>query len=68
MCLGSLGEECAAYWFRYLEDATDVCALELDVKEIALSLQSTPAKDWDPATAGSGLMASQVSFFGIFDG
>ncbi|RSH90938.1 hypothetical protein EHS25_010114 [Saitozyma podzolica] len=51
----------------YQEDATSVHALQYPVEEIVQSLQKIDIK-WDPAGAGSPYLASQVAYFGIFDG
>ncbi|RSH88531.1 uncharacterized protein EHS24_001076 [Apiotrichum porosum] len=48
----------------YQEDATAVCALELNPEELARSLSR--GTTWDPVKAGP--LAGQVSFFGIYDG
>ncbi|KAK1925770.1 phosphatase 2C-like domain-containing protein [Papiliotrema laurentii] len=51
----------------YQEDATSVHTLKLKPSEIQLSLD-TAKYPWDPSKAGSTCMASQVAFFGIYDG
>jgi hypothetical protein len=46
----------------YQEDATNICAIEMDTAELRSSIPSNIA--WD----GNGAEGRQVEFFGIFDG
>lgn len=52
---------------EYMEDATSVCALEIDAGELERSLPLSAA-DWAPENAGDHELARQVEYFGIFDG
>lgn len=52
---------------EYMEDATSVCALEIDAGELEQSLPLSAA-DWAPENAGDHELARQVEYFGIFDG
>ncbi|CAD6582211.1 MAG: hypothetical protein TREMPRED_003236 [Tremellales sp. Tagirdzhanova-0007] len=51
----------------YQEDAASLQGLQIPAQELrnTLQKQKTP---WDPSRAGSPFLASQVAFFGIYDG
>ena len=49
------------------EDATSVHGLQLPVIEVQTSLKRQKV-DWKSDAAGSAFLASQVAFFGIYDG
>lgn len=51
---------------EYMEDATSVCALEIDAGELERSLPLSA--EWAPENAGDHELARQVEYFGIFDG
>ncbi|WVQ96512.1 hypothetical protein IAU59_003617 [Kwoniella sp. CBS 9459] len=54
---------------EYQEDAASVASLQLDPKELQYSLSKLKQPyQWDPSTAGSDFLASQVAAFGIYDG
>jgi hypothetical protein len=51
------------------EDAASVHALQLSPGELQTSLDKLKEKiAWKPEHAGSDFLASQVAFFGIYDG
>lgn len=51
------------------EDAASVHALQLSPGELQTSLDKLKEKiGWKPEQAGSEFLASQVAFFGIYDG
>ncbi|ORY25947.1 phosphatase 2C-like domain-containing protein [Naematelia encephala] len=53
----------------YQEDRTAVHALQISPKEISLSLSKLKEPpSWDSSKSGSEFLASQVAFFGIYDG
>ncbi|WVO18090.1 hypothetical protein L204_105791 [Cryptococcus depauperatus] len=54
---------------EYQEDATSVHALQISPSELQISLRNLKKPvEWDPKTCGSDFLASQVGYFGIFDG
>ncbi|KAK4683537.1 protein phosphatase PTC6, partial [Tremellales sp. Uapishka_1] len=53
----------------YQEDATSIHGLNLPVDELKYTLSKNKADvEWNPEKAGSEFLASQVAFFGIYDG
>jgi protein phosphatase PTC6 len=54
--------------YSYQEDTSSAFGLQLPPQELEASYRERLKTQWDGSQAGSEFFASQVGFFGIFDG